>query len=209
VCGITRGCSRQSPAAFVRRLLRLNHIVSGQTRFAMADTPRISERATAQQTQEKFELYLLSLVFTLLALSIQTAKFTGQVAPDCFELAGWVLLVLSGMAGLWRMEYLPVFRIKLAQKSEFEEEIFRLRELQLRGEKELHVLQTSSTESIADRIQSRENAVHILGPVIATLETHNAMKYTVHRWSFLAGVLCIVVSRAWSGVLSAGSSLAV
>jgi hypothetical protein len=40
----------------------------------------------ARQLQEKFELYLLGLIFTLLALAIQTAKFGVSDWADAFEL---------------------------------------------------------------------------------------------------------------------------
>jgi len=74
----------------------------------------LSEREIAQQSQEKFEFYLVGLVFTLLALSIQTAKFGQSNLSDFFELSGWLSLAVSGLSGLWRLEYIPVIREKLA-----------------------------------------------------------------------------------------------
>ena len=59
------------------------------------------------QTQQKFEFYLLALVFTVLALSIQTAKLS-----SCFqgliEILAWVSFLISGLAGLSRMEWIAV-----------------------------------------------------------------------------------------------------
>jgi energy-coupling factor transporter transmembrane protein EcfT len=94
----------------------------------------MSDRAVAQQGQEKFQFYLLSLVFTLLALSVQTAKLGTSTISDYFELAGWGFLIASGIAGLWYMETSPTLRMKMALKSEFEDYIFKMKELQLKGQ---------------------------------------------------------------------------
>lgn len=64
--------------------------------------------ATAQRVQEKFEFYLLALTFTVLGLSIQTANFSQNIYSDFFELAGWLLLLASGISGLLRIEWVPV-----------------------------------------------------------------------------------------------------
>ena len=66
------------------------------------------DREIAQKTQEKFEFYVISLVFTLLALSIQTSKFGSSNIADASELSGWVSLLVSGLAGLWRMQFVPI-----------------------------------------------------------------------------------------------------
>jgi len=62
----------------------------------------------AIDVQGKFELYLISLTFTLLALSIQTASFRNCIISDIFELTGWVLLLSSGITGIMRYSHIPV-----------------------------------------------------------------------------------------------------
>jgi hypothetical protein len=61
----------------------------------------------AIQTQQKFEFYFLALVFTILGLSIQTAKLSFWL-QGVFEIAAWLSLLASGLAGLSRMEWIPV-----------------------------------------------------------------------------------------------------
>lgn len=161
-----------------------------------------SENAIAQQTQEKFEFYLLSLVFTLLALSIQSAKFGAAVPADAMELVGWLLFIVSGVAGLWRMEWVPVIRVKLAQKRDFESEINQLKELQLQGQTEIHVLENNSRQPIPERIQNRENAVNLLSPYIMNLERRHFIKYYFHVYGFILGVLCVASARAYVPILS-------
>ena len=172
-----------------------------------AQKPVNSENAIAQQTQEKFEFYLLSLVFTLLALSIQTAKFEGVAVADLLELAGWVFFIVSGISGLSRMEWVPIIRIKLAQKHGFEDEIFKLKELQLQGLTELVVLESNSKQPIFERIDNRKNTIDLLNPYISKLERKHYIKYYFHIYGFVLGVLCVTLARAYTPALFIYSSL--
>src|SRR5688572_20620227 len=47
--------------------------------------------------QEKFEFYLLALIFTILGLAVQTAKFGSHVVADALELCSWAALLISGL----------------------------------------------------------------------------------------------------------------
>ena len=158
------------------------------------------EREIAHKTQEKFEFYLISLVFTLLALSIQTAKFGEFAVADTLELLGWLCLLISGIAGLWRLEYIPVERLKKIQKDEFESKVFELRQLQMKGVNEVFVLETNSNESIPQRIESFRKAVTVLGPVIEKLEHSNFRKYNVHRYFFVVALACLLGSRSYAPI---------
>jgi hypothetical protein len=169
--------------------------------------PANSENAIAQQTQEKFQFYLLSLVFTLLALSIQTAKFEGVIVADILELTGWVFFIVSGIFGLSRMEWVSLIRIKIAQKHSFEEEIFELKRIQLQGQTELLVLENNSNQAISDRIENRKNAIDLLNPYISKLERKHYIKGDFHNYCFVLGVLCVIVARAYTPALSIYYSL--
>ena len=160
-----------------------------------------SEREIAQKTQEKFEFYVISLVFTLLALSIQTAKFGDLVVADTLELLGWLCLLISGIAGLWRLEYITVERLKKIQKEEFENKIFELRELQMKGVEEIFILETNSNQPIAQRIESFRTGVSVLGPVIDKLERANFWRYKTHRYLFVAALVCLIGSRSYSPLI--------
>ena len=63
-----------------------------------------SNTAIAQRIQEKFDAYLLGLIFTILGLSIQTAKFGPSATADAFEVISWVLFLVAGLTGLSRFE---------------------------------------------------------------------------------------------------------
>lgn len=155
------------------------------------------EREIAQKQQEKFEFYLISLVFTLLALSIQSATFGVSNVADCIELLGWVCLLVSGIAGLWRLEYLSVERVKLVQKEEYKDKVIEMQQLLQNGVKELHVVENNAAQSVSERMQEYQHAVDVLGPVVENLEKSNLRKYSVHRYSFVVAVGALVLSRAY------------
>lgn len=73
--------------------------------LTLKPTPNVQH---ARDIQWKFEIYLLGLVFTLLALAVQTAKLGGGTWPALLEISGWLSLLVSGLSGLSRVEWLPV-----------------------------------------------------------------------------------------------------
>ena len=65
--------------------------------------------------QNRFDFYAVALAFTLLGLSVQTARFGQGHWADCLELLGWVALLISALAGLWRLEKSPGYFMKAAE----------------------------------------------------------------------------------------------
>jgi hypothetical protein len=172
----------------------------------MAD---ISERAVAQQGQERFQFYLLALVFTLLALSVQTAKLGASPVADYIELSGWACLLASGFAGLSFMETNPTIRVKMAEKRDQENYIFKMKEIQLQGQTKIYVLETSSDQAIVDIIKSREGVIKLLIGLIDKLDRQQGIKYAIFRYGFVAGVLLLAAARAFPALTSGGAHFAV
>ena len=154
-----------------------------------------SDMEVAHQTQEKFEFYLISLVFTLLALSVQTAKFGDNIIPVIFELSGWLFLLTSGLFGLWRIEYLSIERVKLVKLDELHDQINEVKRLMLSGQEGAYVLSTSENQPLEERIKNLEEGVVLLTPLTKKLETKNTIKYNVHKFTFVFGVIFLVASR--------------
>ena len=75
----------------------------------------------AVNTKDKFQFYFLALVFTILGLSIQTSTFSSRI-QSMIEIGGWLFLFASGVAGLSRMEWLPVlyeYKAELTRREAF------------------------------------------------------------------------------------------
>ena len=62
---------------------------------------------TGARVQERAQFYSLTLAFTLLALSVETAKFGGCKPQAALEIVGSLSLLVSGLMGLRRALNIP------------------------------------------------------------------------------------------------------
>lgn len=169
----------------------------------MSDAPpKTNEHAIAQQTQEKFELYLLSLVFTLLVLAIQTATFGPSLVKSMLELFAWLCLLVSGLAGLWRLQWVPVLRVQMANRKSIEDEIFKLKELEIQGQTELLVLESGTRQPISERLVHRNAALAVYDPLIAKHERKVFVAYDIHQYSFVLGLVVAIMARGFEPALA-------
>jgi hypothetical protein len=155
-----------------------------------------SEQLVAQQTQEKFQFYFLSLVFALLVLTIQTSSFGRSKLEDVLELGGWLGLIVSGLFGLWRMQWEPIIRLQMARKDEYDRAKTQLQQQQLAGLREVHVLQADRMQPVEERLRNYEDALNLLEPIIKELEGRDKVKYAVAKYGFVLGLLLVVASRS-------------
>ena len=160
------------------------------------------ERQIAVRQQEKFEFYLVALVFTLLALSIQTSKFTGPIISQLLELAGWASLLVSGLSGLSYLEWLPVLRIQAVKKEEMQVNADNLKHQKEQGVEQVHVLQNDAVKPIDTRITEYNEVLVKLDEQSTSLENKSGIKYFLFKWLFVIGVILTIFSRAYEPVLN-------
>ena len=76
----------------------------------------------AVDLQNKFEFYFIGLVFTVLALSIQTASIAKGHIQYFFEIFAWFSLLLSGFSGLLKLECKSeIYEVPIYKSSEYYE----------------------------------------------------------------------------------------
>ena len=56
----------------------------------------------------KFDFYVVALTFTVFAFALQSGSFRGDVIIDGIEAFSWFCFLCSGIAGLSRLEFIPV-----------------------------------------------------------------------------------------------------
>ena len=148
----------------------------------------------AIQAKQKFEFYFLALVFAILGLSVQTSTITGNW--QClFEIASWVMLLVSGIAGLSRLEWTPLAyeRIGLLQEGKNRLEILNkglgggtvLYPSGKQWPEEKLIKEKSKGEQYILKLEKEKNKV------IKRL----GWKYSTHKWCFVAGICLLLISR--------------
>lgn len=154
----------------------------------------------SRQISQKFEFYFIALTFTILGLSIQTASFT-NINSQCFmEIIGWLCLAFSGLAGLSRLEWLPVAyrHYGSLQQEKNSLNVFNQglqgRTILKGNQEEWSIEELKDTQgNLTTRITEREK-------VIKRLDRSTVIKYKIHKWGFVIGVFCIIFSRAIIGL---------
>ncbi|MCX7006592.1 MAG: hypothetical protein NTY53_04975 [Kiritimatiellaeota bacterium] len=144
---------------------------------------------------EKLEFYFLGLTFTLLGLSIQTFKPTNFLSADLVEITGWLLLLISGLVGLSRLEWIPI-GLGVKAREEYLDEAHRsLKEAQSSGEP---VFDISSHQQI-NVFELREVAEKSLEEVRnrdKKLDRKHYAKYKAQKSLFLVGLIALLLARA-------------
>lgn len=148
------------------------------------------------QLQEKLEFYFLGLIFTILALAVQTAKFDNiNIVAACLELSSWVALLISGLVGLWRMEWIPIAHFAHADQRQSEAELQQYRALAQRGIDALPMEDQEEPAQIETFIEDREKHVLRMKANSRKYEKLTRRRYVVHKWAFVLGMFLLIGAR--------------
>ena len=102
--------------------------------------------AFGYEQQAKFDFYMVALTFTILGLAIQTSSTSAPAAALVFELMGWLLLLISGVAGVSRLAWQPqVFQVMGAQVK-LEDQVSALEKGILEGRSGVYLAEERSTK---------------------------------------------------------------
>jgi hypothetical protein len=156
----------------------------------------------SRQLQEKFELYLLALVFTILGLAIQTGKLGSHVWADYFELSGWMLLMFSGLIGLWRFEWLPVAHANAGNINKLEAVISDIKRHQATGSQTYLDISTGTVKPLNEIIENYSSRLDETNAYFEKIEKQTSLKYQIHRWTFIFGLLSLISSRSVEHIIN-------
>lgn len=149
-------------------------------------------RKIARSLQSKFDFYFLALVFTTLGLSIQTARFSSSVQFWC-EILSWMMLLISGLMGLSRLEWMPAMYRNYSHLSEGEA---RLRQAHSGRAIVNEAGVVWSKAEIERVVKASETDVSRRKAWEETLERRHMCKQIAHKWFFVLGIVLLILSRA-------------
>jgi NhaP-type Na+/H+ or K+/H+ antiporter len=150
----------------------------------------------ARQLQEKVDFYLLALVFTILGLAIQTGKFGVSSKSDLLELTGWFLLTISGLIGLWRLEWLPIAHLRSGDVEVLRDSITQLKGIQANGFLKYLDTSTDAEKPISELLNYYSESLEKINRNFEKIDHQTQIKYKIHKWSFVCGVVSLVVARS-------------
>ncbi len=154
-----------------------------------------ASRDYSRELQEKLEIYLLGLIFTLLAAAVQTAKFGGSAFADACELVSWVLLFVSGLVGLWRFEWIPVAHSLHGRMQDLEQGLERAEAAQQAGHADVRIGEEAMpvTDAIGLLKERRAALQKDQKPLVAS----TLRRYRAHKWTFVIGLALLLVARGF------------
>lgn len=164
-------------------------------------SPDTKQLETAERLQSQFRYYFVALVFTLLAASVQTAKFGASSIQTISELAGWALFATSGLAALSYLEWEPLIREQLAHRDAFSHQVNQAKAAILQGVSQVHVLDSGQTQSLDERITNLEESSRKLTGAAEQRLGAAGIKYKIWRWSFVAALVAMLVSRGGAALV--------
>lgn len=157
----------------------------------------------SRSLQEKYEYYLIALNFTILALSIQTAKFADGKVGIALELTGWLMLLVGGVVALLRLEAQPGAHRGYAELDAQEDKVTTLKEYQLKGTTEIIQLDLGGEPvKIEESIRQKEDWILRNRPTVESLESRIIIYYRVHKTLFILGIISIAASRGYQPFMS-------
>jgi len=155
-----------------------------------------------QRIQEKFQFYMLGLIFTLLGLAIQTATFGSSVVADILELVSWCCLLAAALLLASRLEWTPQIYHLFDMQEDIEETQKDLKNAQAIGTKTVTVRQTGEVKEINDVLSRLDERLAISKQKINELDKGAELKYKIYRYAFIYGLVILLLARAYIPIAS-------
>ena len=155
----------------------------------------MSESAkSAVDIQAKFELYFVTLVFTLLGLAIQTSKPAANSYLAFSELLSWILLLSTGLIGMYRIVRIPMILNVFAEINRTENSLQELQNHSLTNSTQ-HIQTDVGIVPIADVISNREVKINSLEKQKNSINNLLTKLFKMQWYFFIFSLILLIVSR--------------
>jgi hypothetical protein len=154
------------------------------------------------EAQQKFDYYVVALIFTLLAASVQTAPFGKSAIRDTLELASWGLLLFAGLLALWRLEWMHIADTLVEKLQTVTQERVELVKGKAQGSQSVFVASTQQMSPIDVQIANRDQSLVQIQANLDKIDRSAFRKYSIARWAFVLGLSALIAGRAYLPVLS-------
>lgn len=152
------------------------------------------DRKYAAEIKAKLEFYFLGLVFTVLALSVQKGELIRPFGQFIVEISAWVALLISGLAGLSRMEWTAVSYLYMDQIKTNEGNLSRLEQAQgnVVDQNDGRLISPQELSEWKHRLDKKVKSDKKESKAV---ERRSQWKYRVHKLGFVVGLALLIVSR--------------
>ena len=158
--------------------------------------------AHAKKLEAQFQFYVISLIFTLLAASVQTADLGQSKFQDATEILAWLCLLSSGLLALSYAEWSPVLHRHIGTKREFSTNLREAIALRNNTATSALITRTHANTMSDEAILKDGDFVKKLEEKIGTLGPKGQVKYNAAKYLFTAGLILLIASRSAAAVAS-------
>jgi len=180
----------------------LNAAPWGVHSWRMADSDWSTDLAKfGYAAQQKFDFYTVALAFTVLGLAIQTAHFGARPLADLAELIGWCSLLVSGIAGLKRLEVVAhVFQF-MGLSAGQQDRLTGLRKAREQGTSTIRTLDKGKDLDISELIAREEGDLGKIEEKIAEISGTSQLAYRIRSVALWVGLAALMVARGLGPLL--------
>jgi hypothetical protein len=149
----------------------------------------------AAETETKFQFYVIALIFTILALAIQTSPEIAPKVSRIFELLSWAMLLIAGFLGLAYVERVPLATRLLWDQHLVEQELANRKEFDLTaGNDDKYFSSSPNKDTPTNYLQKKK---YLNDKQLASITKFRQVAYQVTRWLMLFGVLLLAFARGY------------
>jgi hypothetical protein len=149
----------------------------------------------AQETETKFQFYAIALIFTILALSVQTSPEYASRISRIFELIAWTFLIIAGFLGLAYIERIPLGIRLMWDYDLVEKELENRRDFQqLAGEDDTYGSDSPHVDTPTEYLERHE---YLQSQQLVRMQKFRRYAYQATRWLLLAGVTSLALARGY------------